>query len=428
MTLVTAMVASAAVPEYFGQKRLSETTRVPIRDEYVPQPAAPVSLTTELSPNEAATPLLPEGMEAGDVESGPLEPAKRRWTLSMEGRFIWDDNIYLSGQGQKESDFVFLIAPALTWRHGDTAAKKDSYATAVYSPSASIFLDHSGENSVDHTARIEAQKRFGKLTLGGGAVYQRLSGATPELSDRVDRDEAGAKLHLGYDLSSRTGLETSLSAHSVNYRESTFADFDEWVSETYAGYALSGRTRVSAGGAFGRMDVKGSDSQEFQRVLVKATVDAGGKLTLDAKGGFEFRHTGAGDSDTPVFHVSAEYRPTGRTALVASAYREVTASGSVDNENLTRTGGSLKVVQKLGSRLTAAAEAGYEEMDYTPTESGAAASGREDEYFFIRPSLRYEFQQGRRAEIYYSCREDDSSLSEFDFTANQAGIAIGFDF
>ena len=67
-------------------------------------------------------------------------------------------------------------------------------------------------------------------------------------------------------------------------------------------------------------------------------------------------------------------------------------------------------------------------MTYATTESGAVSSGRQDEYFFIRPSLRYEFQQGRRAEIYYSYREDDSTLSNFDFAANQTGIALGFDF
>ena len=281
---------------------------------------------------------------------------------------------------------------------------------------------------MDHTVRADVQKRLGNLAVGVEGKYQKLSGATPELSDRVDRDEAGAKLRLRYDISSRTGVETALGYNTVNYRESTLADYDEWVSETYVGYALSGRTRVSAGGAVGRLSVDGREPQEFQRAMGKVTVDATGKLSLDAKAGIEFRSTGAGETTTPVFNVSAEYRPSGRTSMVASVYREVTASGSVENENLTRTGGSLKLAQKIGSRVTAAVEAGYEEMTYATTESGTVSSGRQDEYFFIRPSLRYEFQQGRRAEIYYSYREDDSTLSNFDFAANQTGISLGFDF
>jgi uncharacterized protein (PEP-CTERM system associated) len=106
----------------------------------------------------------------------------------------------------------------------------------------------------------------------------------------------------------------------------------------------------------------------------------------------------------------------------------VTASGTMAGENLTRTGAAVRVQQKLGRRLTAGLEAGYEEMEFTATEAGGAGSGREDEYFFIRPSLRYEITEGRRAEIYYSLRRDRSSLDEFDFEANQAGFALGFDF
>jgi hypothetical protein len=249
-----------------------------------------------------------------------------------------------------------------------------------------------------------------------------------ELSDRVDRDEAAGKLRLRYDVSSRTSLEASGAYNTVKYREAAFADYDEWVAETFVGYALSGRTRLGAGGAIGSMDVAGRESQNFTRALAKVTTEATGKLTLDAKGGVEFRTTGAGHDTTPIFNVSAEYRPSGRTSASVSVYRDVTASGAVEDENLTRTGIAARVQQKVGSRLSAGLEAGYEKMKYATTEAGTVSSGREDEYFFVRPSLRYEFREGRRAEIYYSFREDDSTLSNFDFTANQAGLAIAFDF
>ena len=122
------------------------------------------------------------------------------------------------------------------------------------------------------------------------------------------------------------------------------------------------------------------------------------------------------------------YHLTGRALIGASVYREVTASGSIEDENVTRTGAAVRVQQKLGSRLTAGVEAGFEQLEYAASEAGAPGSGREDEYFFIRPSLRYEFKEGRRAEIYYSLRADNSSISIFDFEANQTGFAFAFDF
>lgn len=423
---VAAMAAAAPATPGGG---LSESTRVPIRGEYVPpETHGPVSLTTELIPSEAVTPLMPEGAEGAPDVAESIIDAKRQWTFSIEARSIYDDNIFLSSEATKKRDLVFLLTPSVTWRHGDTAARKGSYATAAYSPSASFFTDESSENSIDHTFRFDGQKRFGRLAAGAEVRYQRLSGATPELSDRVDRDEAGGRLRMSYDIGGRTGIEASAGYNTVRYREAALADYDEWIADTYVGYQFSGRTRVAAGVAVGRMDVDGREQQKFQRALVKVTTDPTGKLTLEGRGGVEFRQTGAGETTTPVFHVSAEYRPTARTSVAASAYREVTASASVENENLTRTGASVRVQQKLGSRLTASVEAGYEKMEYASTEAGVAGSGREDEYFFVRPSLRYEFREGRRAEVYYSFREDDSTNDRFDFEANQAGLAIGFDF
>ena len=54
------------------------------------------------------------------------------------------------------------------------------------------------------------------------------------------------------------------------------------------------------------------------------------------------------------------------------------------------------MMQQLGSRFSAGLEAGYEQLSYGETASGQA-SGRSDDYFFAKPSLRYEFAARRRA-------------------------------
>jgi hypothetical protein len=422
------MPAQPAVTKQVYGVRAAETTRVPLRGQYTPKPVEPTGLTTELSPNELSTPLMPEGMENDMVEPLPPVETKKRWTLTVEARAIYDDNIFLARPGTEQNDFVFLVTPILTYRRGDTLAKYDSYFTASYSASGSLFSDHSEENSVDHSFRFDGQKRFGKFAIGLEGKYQRLSGATVELSDRVDRDEAGARVRMRYDLSSKTSVEASGGWSTVRYREGALEDYDEWVADTYVGYQVTGRTRIAAGGAVGSLDVQGRERQEFTRALVKVTTEATGKLTLDAKGGMEWRDTGAGSQTTPVFNVAAEYRPTGRTSVAGSVYREVSASGSITGENVTRTGASVKVQQKLGRALTAGVEAGFERLKYETSEAGAVTSGREDEYFFIRPSLRYELKEGRRLELYYSHREDNSSVNLYDFDADQVGLAFAYDF
>jgi len=425
---VEAQSTHAVVRPIYGV-RVSDTTRVPIRGEYVPPTQqAPASLTTELSPNDLATPLLPEGMENEMVEPLPPVDAKKRWTLTVEARAVYDDNIFLSRPGQEQDDFVFLLTPSLTYRRGDTLAKHDSYFTAGYAASGSVFADHSEENSVDHSFRFDAQKRLGKFAFGVDGKYQRLSGATVELSDRVDRDEAGARLRARYDLSSKTSIEASGAWSTVRYREGSLEDYDEWVAETCVGYQVTGRTRVAVGGAIGQLDVAGQQKQDFTRALVKVTTDPRAKLTLDAKAGMEWRDTEAGSQDTPVFNVTAEYRPTARTSVSGSVYRDVSASGSLEGENVTRTGAAVRVQQKIGRALTASVEAGYEDLEYEATEAGTPESRRDDEYFFVRPSLRYELREGRRLELYYSYRKDDSTINLYDFDASQVGLAFACDF
>jgi hypothetical protein len=200
---------------------------------------------------------------AAPVEQAPMVDTRRRWTFSIEFRSIYDDNIFLSREGSEQSDLVFLVAPSVTWRAGDTAKRHDSYAVVSYTPSASFFVDESDENSLDHTVRAEMQKRFGRLAVGVDGRFQRLSGATPELSDRVDRAETAARLRLRYDVSGRTSVEVSGGYSQVDYRDAALADYEEWLVETFVGYQLSGRTRVAAGGAAGRMDVAGAGSQEL---------------------------------------------------------------------------------------------------------------------------------------------------------------------
>jgi hypothetical protein len=168
--------------------------------------------------------------------------------------------------------------------------------------------------------------------------------------------------------------------------------------------------------------------QTFQRGLVRVNHEVAGKLTANATGGVEFRKTEAGDQTTPVFTVGSEYRPTERLTVSADLFRQVNASGASPGENYTRTGGALRFSQRLGSRFAAGLEAGYEMLDYTSTRPGVVATNRSDDYVFLRPSLKYEFNDNRRAEVYYSLRDDDSSLDAFDFTSNQLGLAIGFDF
>lgn len=386
----------------------------------------PVVLGTDLDSGDIPTALGPDqGME--DFLDEPLVESTDPWVFSVETAALYDDNIRLSGVNQ-EDDFLFMLTASVAWQWGDVDRKKSSWARIFYEATGIAFAGSGDENSVDHDFKAGGQVRGSRLAVALEGRYRKLSGATPDLGDRVDRDEYGAKLGGSYELTGKTFLEAGASWNAVDYREKSLADYDERMAEAFAGYEWSGRTKVAVGGAVGQLDVDRTGRQDFQRALVKVTRASTGALGLTAKAGAEFRQTGRGDKTTPVFAISADWEPVeDSTKVTLEAFRETVASGSLAGENYLRTGAALRILQRLGSRFAAGLEGGYEKLDYEATLAGTA-SGRSDDYFYARPGLKYEFNARRRAEVFYTFREDESSLEEFSFTANQWGLSFGLDF
>jgi hypothetical protein len=72
-------------------------------------------------------------------------------------------------------------------------------------------------------------------------------------------------------------------------------------------------------------------------------------------------------------------------------------------------------------RLFFGLAAGYENGDYFSTRSGIAAD-REDDYYFIEPSLDFNITRFWTIGVYYLYRENDSSLAPYSFYDDQFGL------
>jgi hypothetical protein len=381
-----------------------------------PEPIGPVSpLLTDSAP---VTPSVPPIMTGG-----------KRIQLSLDVEAVYDDNVFFSSTNPQQ-DYIFVASPKLTLQTGDFRAKEETYGILNYNPEAIYFAKGTGDDTLDQKLKTEVQYTIARLALGFEGSYQRLSGATPDLGDRVDRDEIDANIKLSYGWGSKFEAETNFLYTNTNYDPNQLADFSEFVNETFLRYQLTGRTKAALGVAFGRLDVDGFGAQTFQRALVQVMTDVGSKLTLRAKGGMEFRHLDYGDESTPVFSLALDYKLREGTTLALEAYREVSASGGEPGSNLTRTGIAAKLRQRLGTRFYGGLNVGYEQLAYAATERNSAnASGaRDDSYFFVRPSLQYELREGRRFELYYLHRENDSNVKDFSFEGNQLGASVGLDF
>ena len=420
----------------------NDSTPTPRADDEAPLPTEVPPLNNDgTAGNEAGKPAGESAQPVSPLltDSAAVEPTippvltnTKPFQLSLEVDAVYDDNIFFSSV-DPVGDYIFVASPKLTLQRGDFRAKEETFAILNYNPQAIFFTSGNGDNTLDHNLKTEIQYAIARLAINLEAGYQRLSGATPDLGDRVDRDQTSAKLKLTYGWGPKLEAETSFLYTGMNYRPSELADFSEFVNETFLRYQVTARTKAALGVGIGRLEVDGFGDQDFERLLVQVMSDVGSKLTLRAKGGVEFRQTDLGDETTPIFSLAMDYKIREGTTLALEAYREVSASGGAPGENITRTGIAAKFRQKIGSRFYGGLTAGYEQLAYASTDSrsnGTAAgqAGRDDSYFFVRPSLQYELKEGRRFEVYYQHRSNDSSVDDYSFEGNQVGASVNVDF
>ncbi len=403
---------------------------------------APLPTETAPSGNDAAvevgkpqgelvSPMLSDGASV-EPPVPPMLNTSKAFQLSLDVQAVYDNNIFFSSK-DPVSDYIFVASPKMTLQRGDFRAKEESYGILNYNPQAIFFAKGKESNTLDQNLKIETQYAIARLAIGLDASYQRLSGATPDLGNRVDRDQTGAKLRVSYGWGAKMEAETNFLYTGTNYDPAQLADYSEFVNETFLRYQVTARTKAALGAGVGRLNVDGFGHQDFQRALVQVISEVGAKLTLRAKGGMEFRQTEMGNNNTPVFSLAMDYKLRAGTTLALEAFREVSASGGQPGENITRTGLVAKVRQKLGTKFVGGLDVGYEQLAYAAAERKSAATGsktegRDDDYFFLRPSLQYELKEGRRFEIYYLHRQNDSNARDASFEGDQIGVSAGYDF
>jgi hypothetical protein len=163
--------------------------------------------------------------------------------------------------------------------------------------------------------------------------------------------------------------------------------------------------------------------QTFEQVNVRLSYEATGKLNFYGSGGVEFRQFD-GNRDgriTPVFEAGAIYHPFDGTTVTLAAVRRMLNSGFFPDQDFAGTAVVLSIRQRLLQRIYLGLAAGYENSDYFPTVSGVSAT-RDDNYYFVEPSVDVLITRFWSAGVYYLHREDSSSLDFFSFYDNQVGV------
>ena len=411
--------------------------------------------STPLSPEQSidlsadVNPPLPVANSDVEVESAPATsvdsgiPRRFHYLLRLGMRSIYDDNINLLNQN-RISDFYTTLEPAIMLGFGDTEARIENYIRLDYLPAAFFFADHSENNSVQHVARLDGQYRVNRLTLNLSQMVQIIDGVDIQTTDssgglnqQVNLDVAGrtrfniytTHLNAAYYLTGKTFISAGGDYTRTDY--TSLISSEVLSGNFFVNYNYSPKLVIGLGGTAGLNDVDAPNpDQTFQQANVRVSYQATGKIDFAATAGMEFRQFDGdtrGEYTSPIFEVRTNYAPFDGTKISLTANRRTLNSAVLFAQNYAVTNFTIGIQQRLLRRFFLGINAGYENSDYFSTV-GSTAPSRDDNYFFVQPSIAVRVTRLWTVGAYYLHRENDSSFDAFNFHNNQVGLRSTLEF
>jgi Uncharacterized protein conserved in bacteria (DUF2320). len=423
----------------------SSSAPLPSSEEAFPSSSDPWSSgnystaqTSVIGPPAAGAPYGGFSTKNIAVGEGPPtgEPRRFHYGLLFTVRGVWDDNIFLS-HTDKTSDYYFAIEPQLTLGFGDMEGRSRSYLRLDYMPSGILFVNHSDEDAFNQLIHLEGGYTTGRLRL---SLYQDVVLLqSANLNSFIDttglwaNTDASAPTRYNifntaasaeYDLTGKLFLRGELDSYTYFYPDHIS---DYTISGgLYLYYRWLPKVSVGVGGTFGYNWVDDpTPNQTFEQVNGRLNYEVTAKLGLYASAGAEFRQFDGNRNTyvTPVFEVGLTYYPFDGSIFTLAAGRRIYNSGFEPGQDFTNTYVVGRFQQRLFHRVYLGLGAGYENADYFAADDDVNAT-RDDDYWFIEPSLDVLITRWLSAGVYYLHREDNSNVDFFSFDDNQVGWRV----
>jgi hypothetical protein len=422
----------------------SSSESLPSSEQAFSSSPGPLSLSTNYT--TASTTVVPPPVATGPYGGGSYnvfpggetvyssEPRRFHYRFMLTVRGVWDDNIFLS-HTNKVSDYYFAIEPQITIGLGDMEGRNRSYLRLDYMPSAILFVDRSDQDAFNQLIHLEGGYNSGRLTLTLSQDIALLESAnlnsffdTTGLWANTDASAPTrmnifyTRLRASYDLTGKVFLQAELDSPTYFY-PSHISDYT-LSGGLYLYYNWLPKLSVGIGGTFGYTWVDDpSTNQSFEQVNLRLNYEVTAKLALYASGGVEFRQfDGNRDTyDSPVFEFGLSYHPFEGSYLSLAAGRRIYPSGYLEDQDFGATYVAGRFQQRLFHRVYLGLGAGYEHSNYFSTDRNVNAT-RDDDYWFIEPSVDVLITRWLSAGVYYLHREDSSNQDFFSWEDNQVGV------
>lgn len=369
--------------------------------------------------------LSEEGVPLVEVADGE-EPTDNWWRIRpLAGvGVVFDDNIFISNTDRK-SDVIFNVSGGLALELGDYRNLQENYLLVEYVATGYFFSKYTEQNSFNQSASLLGQYRFNQLAIQLESTYQYLTGAEREVGDFTTRNLLYNALRFIYEYSEKTSFDLELSQDSNIYDQDYNSSY-YFQATAGADYRIFPKVRLGLEGIVGFATADNNPDMTYQTVNARLKYDLTGKIALKATGGLQLTQYASGGESTratPVFSVGGEYLPFPNTSISLVAYRNQQVAPSINNQDFIATGVELAVAQTFLRRFQLGLAGGYENDDYVANTSTTMAT-RNDNYFFIRPSISYNFLKFLTASVFYTYRSNDSTILAETWYDNQVGFDL----
>lgn len=375
-----------------------------------------------------------------------VAPTPRRFHLSLllDARLSYDDNIALAPSGApKLDDFLTRLQGTLIMGLGELEGGGNSLRL-TYTPTVYLFANHSSYNSLEHLLRLDGSYRFRRLALSLSQNFQSIESANVERLATTTTTINDASVDVGgrrrlnsyattanatYDLTGKTSLSGGISYSATDYGASLI-DAQNIGATIALDYHYGPKLSIGLAGSAGRNFVDPpTPDQTFEQVNLRTNYEITGKLSANASAGVEFRQfeNGTGGHEAPVFNLGLSYLPFDGTAITLSGSSQILNSATLGGQDFSSTQLTFGIRQRLLRRFSLGLNAGYQNLSYFNTVNGAR-SGREDNYYFVQPSLDVKVTNFWFVGVYYLHRENDSSAGVYSFKENQFGLHTALKF
>ncbi len=395
----------------------------------LPAWSEPTLPSSEPAPSTEAASLPSASEQLPSTPAEPLSSSSAPLPSSEEAFPSSSDPWSSSG------NYYFAIEPQLTLGFGDIQGRSRSYLRLDYMPSGLLYVNHSDEDAFNQMIHLEGGYSTGRLRL---SLYQDvILLQSANLNSFIDTTGLWANLDASaptrmnifntraraeYDLTGKLYLQGEFDSYTYFY-PNNLSDYTV-SGGLYLYYRWLPKVSVGVGGTFGYNWVDDpTPNQAFEQVNLRLNYEVTAKMALYASGGVEFRQFDGDRSTyvTPVFELGLSYYPFEGTTFTLAAGRRIYNSGYEPGQDFTNTYVVGRFQQRLFHRVYLGLAVGYENADYFAADDNVNAP-RNDDYWFIEPSLDVLITRWLSAGVYYLHREDSSNAEFFSFDDNQVGV------